>query len=224
MARPTFAVPLVLLAIAALAQGPTPADRRIAVRIDGGRRVDVFRAVPLFRGLGTDVLLSGRDVERATRLEVPAGLSAPETSLRRQPGGLEIPIRVDASARLGTLELRLRFPIELAGPEVYTAVVLRNGRVAAVEPRRVPPGKKVVLTFTGEDIGNADVLSTAAYSGARVLPGGGDTRCQVELTFTRPGRFEVPLYDRAGIPKPAATLDAPGGYARDAGAWVEVTP
>ena len=207
-----------------LVRGPGAAtgDRRLAVSVAGSSRVEVFRAIPLYRGLSHVVELEGPGVDAATRVEAGPGLEVPPIGLRRSNGWLRATVHVDGGASLGPTDLRLRFASEKTGPEVFPAVVLRNGRVISVQPRRVPLGKKVVLTFAGTEIGNAEVLARNAFTGALVLPGGSENECRVELTFTRPGLFEVPLYDRAGIPKPAPAGDAGGGFEVAPAARVEV--
>lgn len=202
--------------------GPAVGDRRLAVQVEGSRRVEVFRAIPVYRGLSHEVEIAGNGVEAASRVEAGRGLDVPPGGLRRAAGSIRMALRVDPGAPLGPSDLRLRFPKEPAGPEVFPVVVLRNGRVTSVEPRRVEPGKKVVLTFSGTEIGDAAVLAHHAYTGARVLPGGTDSRCQVELAFTRPGVFEVPLYDRSGLPRPGLGVDDPGGYVRGPAARIDV--
>ncbi|HYN43905.1 MAG TPA: hypothetical protein VE129_19155 [Thermoanaerobaculia bacterium] len=213
------------LALGLLAVWPgavTATERRLSIRVDGGRPVEVFRAIPLYRGSKHTLTIWGRGVEQATRVEGGRGIAAPDGGIRRTPDSLEIGVRVDAEAPTGPSELRLRFPIELSGPEVFPAVVLRNGRVGSVDPARVTAGKRVIVTYTGSDLGNADVLASSTYTGARVLPGGNENRCQVELTFRRAGKFPVLLYDRAGLPRPGSSLDTPGGYQVDPSAVVEV--
>lgn len=221
MNRLAFAALVLLLGTIPQA-GSAVGRRRLAVRVEGSRSVEVFRAIPLYRGLAHELEISGDGVEAASRIEACRGLDVPSGGLRRSAGSLRMTLRVAPGAPLGLSDLRLRFPNEPTGPEVFPVVVLRNGRVTSVEPRRAEPGKKVVLTFTGAQIGDAAVLAHHVYADARVLPGGTETRCQVELAFTRPGVFEVPLYDRAGLPKPGLTVDAPGGYEREPGARVEV--
>jgi len=218
-----------LLALSALSLLPLSyattvfAVRRLVIQVAaGGRGVEVFRAVPVYRGLPHQLAVTGTGVEKVTRVVGSRGLLVPESGLRRSMDALQLGIQVDPGAPLGPADLRLHFANEAPGPEVIPVVVLRNGRVTSVEPRKVAPGQRVILTFTGLEIGNAEVLAQNAYIGARVLPSGSETRCQVELTFTRPGTFEVPLYDQAGLPRPGATLDAPGGYLRAAAAAVEV--
>jgi hypothetical protein len=213
MSRLTFAALLLLLGTIPQA-GSGVGRRRLAVQ--------VFRAIPLYRGLAHELEISGAGVEDASRVEVGRGLDVPSGVLRRSAGSLRMTLRVDPGAPLGPSDLRVRFPNEPTGPEVFPVVVLRNGQVASVEPRRAEPGKKVVLTFAGTQIGDAAVLAHHSYGGARVLPGGTESSCQVELSFTRAGVFEIPLYDRSGLPKPGRTIDVPGGYDRSPAARVEV--
>ncbi len=205
--------------------GPAAGDRRLAVRVEGSRRVEVFRAIPVYRGLVHEVEITGRGVEAVSRVEAGRGLDAPNGGVRRAAGSIRVVLHVDPGAPLGPSDLRLRFPNEPAGPEVFPVVVLRNGRVTSVEPGRVETGKRIVLTFSGTEIGGAAVLAHHAYSAARVLPGGTETRCQVELAFTRPGVFEIPLFDRSGLPRPGSGLDDPGGYERGPAVRIEaLTP
>lgn len=211
-----------MLLLVAPASGLATGPRRLAVAVEGSRRLEVFRAIPLYRGLSHEIEVSGRGVDEATRVEAGPGIAVVPESLRRSGGTLRAVVRVDRGAPLGTTDLRLRFAREASGPELLPAVVLRNGRVTSVEPRRVPLGQKVVLTFSGTEIGNAEVLARNPYTGAVVLPDRSETRCRVELTFARPGLFEVPLYDRAGVPRPAPAGDAGGGYEVAPAARIEV--
>lgn len=213
---------LALLLGAVPQTGPAAGDRRLAVQVEGSRRVEVFRAIPVYRGLVHEVEIAGTGVEAASRVEAGRGLDVPPGGVRRAAGSVRVTLHVDPGAPLGPSDLRLRFPNEPAGPEVFPVVVLRNGRVTSVEPRRVETGKKVVLAFSGTEIGDGAVLAHHAYAGARVLPGGTETRCEVELAFTRPGVFEIPLFDRSGLPRPGSRLDDPGGYERGPAARVEV--
>lgn len=200
------------------------ASRQMWTRVDGGRRLDAFRTLPLYQGARAEVGVEGPGVEKVTRVELGPGIDVPETSLQRSSGRLVFEAITSPGTTFGARDLRLRYAIELEGPERFPVVVLRNGRVRSVEPAKVKVGQKVTLTFSGDFLGNADVLAAAAYRDARVLPGGSESRCQIEISFTRPGSFEVPLYDKAGPPRPGPTMDAPGGYTRDAGARVEVVP
>lgn len=213
---------LLLLLGALTRASPAVGDRRLAVQVEGSRRVEVFRAIPVYRGLSHEVEITGPGVETVSRVEAPRGLDVSPGGFRHAAGSIRMTLRVEPGAPLGPSDLRLRFPTEPAGPEVLPIVVLRNGRVNSVEPRRVEPGKKIVLTFSGTDLGGAEVLALHAYTGARVLPGGTESRCQVELTFTRTGAHEVPLYDRAGLPRPGLRVDDPGGYERGPAVRIEV--
>lgn len=213
-----------LVAFLATSQLLATASRQVWTRVDGGRRLDAFRTLPLYQGARAEVGIEGPGVEKVTKVELGPGLDVPESSLQRAPGRLVFQVVTGPGAPLGAHDLRLRYAIELEGPERFPVVVLRNGHVRSVDPARVKVGQKVTLTFSGDSLGNADVLAAATYRDARIVPGGTESRCQVEITFTRPGSFEVPLYDKAGPPRPGPTIDAPGGYTRDAGARVEVVP
>ena len=219
--RRAFLLSLVATGASWPARTARGAIERIAVQPDGGSRIDVFRSLPLYRGVRATVFVRGAGVEKCQRIEL-GDVVVPEQAIRRTPRSLVFEIAPAESAPLGERDLRLRYAIEVGGPETFPARVLRNGEVRSVEPRSVPLNEVVTLTFTGTEIGNADVLASSAVRSARVLPGGTETRCQVEAFFIRPGPVEVPLYDRDGIPRPAARADVPGGYRRLPAAIVEV--
>ncbi len=195
---------------------------QVSVQPEGGSRIDVFRSLPLYRGVRSTVFLRGAGVERCQRIELGPDVVVPEHAIHRAAGSLVFDVVASESAPLGDRDLRLRFAIEVGGPETFPARILRNGEVRSVEPRSAALNETVVLTFIGAEIGNADVLASSAVRSARVLPGGTETRCQVEVVFIRTGLVEVPLYDRAGIPRPAARPDLPGGYRRLPAAIVDV--
>lgn len=209
-----------LLATVALPTNGTPG--RVTYRIGGGAPAEAQRLLPLYRGTRTAVTVEGPGVEKCGRVELGDGVSVPAERLARTTGRLGFEALTAAAAPLGPRELRLRFAIELAGPEVFPARVLRGGRVDAVSPRRAEAGRSVVLTFTGRDLGNADVLASDAYRDARVLPGGTETLCKVQITPVKEGVLRVPLFDRDGPPMPAEGAGALGGHATNPGALVEI--
>ncbi len=222
--RPAALLPAALLLLLGTAPGASGAIDRVAVQLEGGHPVEVFRALPLYRGVSCRVTVQGASVEMCRRIEAGPGLEVPASAIRRSPGRISFDLAPPPGLPLGPRELRIRYEIELAGPDVFPVRVLRNGKVTGVEPRRVAAGRPVVLTFSGVEIGNAEVLATSEFRGARVLPGGSETSCRVELTFVREGTFRVPLYDRAGVPRPAPSPAEPGGYLVESGAFVEVGP
>ena len=214
-----------LIAAAVLVAGALPmagAAGRVTYRVGEAPPAEAGRLLPLYRGTRTRVTVERPSVERCDRVEPGAGVSVPGGRLERAPGRLAFEAVVDAGAPLGSRDLKLRYAIELAGPEVVPARVLRGGLVEGVEPRRVVSGRPVVLTFSGRDLGNADVLASGAYEDARVLPGGTETRCLVQVTFPKEGVFRVALYDRDGPPLPAAPGQALGGHPTRSGGLVEV--
>lgn len=210
---------LTLLPVAGL----LPSIERVRVQVEGSPPVDVVRAIPLYRGVRSTVTISGKGVDACRRVEAGPDVSIPEADIKRSPGTMTLTIVTGERATLGDRELRLRYEVELAGPERFPIRVLRNGEVLTVEPRRVPRQSQVTLTFTGRDLGNADVLAQAYFKDAKVLPGGTESRVQVQLVFTREGRFDVPLYDTGGIPRPGRSLSEPGGYRRHPEASVDVS-
>jgi hypothetical protein len=196
---------------------------RVKAELEGSAALEVVRALPLYRGLKTLVTLEGAGLDSCREVEVGPDVQVQAGSLKKTQTGISFVLVPSASASLGARDLRLRYPVELTGPVTFPVRVLRNGEVTAVEPRRVPPNQKVTLRFTGRDLGNADILRVSYFRDARVLPGGGtESSVQVELVFTREGRFDVPLYDAFGPPRPASVRGDPGGYRRQPGAFVEV--
>lgn len=209
-------------ALLALALPTVGATGRVTYRVGEAAPVDASRFLPLYRGATMRVVVERPSVERCDRVELGDGVNVPGGRLERAPGRLSFDALVDAGAPLGPRELKVRYAIELAGPEVTPARVLRGGLVEAVEPRRAVAGRPVVLAFTGRDLGNADVLASSDYGDARVLPGGSESRCLVQVTFAREGVFRVALYDRDGPPLPAAPGQALGGHPTRPAGLVEV--
>lgn len=211
-------------ALVALAPPSRGTVGRVTYRVDQGRSVDAQRLLPLYRGTRTAVTVEAPSVEKCERVELGAGVSLPEGRLSRAPGRLAFEAVTEPAAPLGPRELRLRFAIELAGPEVFPARVLRGGLVESVSPRSAVAGKPVVVTFSGRDLGNADVLASESYRDARVLPGATETRCPVEITFVKEGAIRVALYDRDGPPMPPEGAVPLGGHPTRPEALVEVVP
>lgn len=218
--RPKVALLAVVLAAVAFPTQGSP--ERVAFRIGGSATVDAQRLLPLYRGTRTAVTVEGPGVERCERVELGDGVSVQAERLAKTKGRLGFEALTAASASLGPRELRIRFAIELAGPEVFPARVFRGGRVEGVSPRHVEVGRPVVLAFTGRDLGNADVLSSDAYRDAHVLPGGTESVCRVQITPIKEGVLRVALYDRDGPPMPAERAGALGGHTTLPGALVEV--
>ena len=209
-------------AIVALALPSSGALGRVTYRVGQGRSAEAVRLLPLYRGTLAAVAVEAPAIERCARVELGAGVAVPEGRLARGPGRLAFEAITDPAAPLGPREMRLRFAIELAGPEVFPARVLRGGLVESASPRRVAPGKPVVVTFSGRDLGNADVLASSSYRDARVLPGATETRCPVEITFVKEGVHRVALFDRDGPPMPPEGGEPLGGHPTRREALVEV--
>ena len=147
-----------LIAAAVLVAGALPmagAAGRVTYRVGEAPPAEAGRLLPLYRGTRTRVTVERPSVERCDRVEPGAGVSVPGGRLERAPGRLAFEAVVDAGAPLGSRDLKLRYAIELAGPEVVPARVLRGGLVEGVEPRRVVSGRPVVLTFSGRDLGDS---------------------------------------------------------------------
>lgn len=226
MTRTTESGKRALLAVAVvLAVAAPPTDGalgRVTYRVGEGRPTEASRLLPLYRGTRTTITVHGPGVEKCERVELGAAVSVRHGHGASTPDRLGFEAVTDAAAPLGARELKLRYPIELAGPEVFPARVLRGGVVEAVAPRRVEAGRPVVLAFTGRDLGNADVLTSGAWRDARVLPGSTETLCRVQLTFVEEGVLRVALYDRDGPPMPADGVRLLGGHATHPEALVEV--
>jgi hypothetical protein len=103
----------------------------------GGRRFERSQALPLARGASFDLVVSGFGVDNADRVEA---ISLPGVKVRiagrrsfPEPQ-LTVAVKVEAGASLGKGELRLRYPVEVAGYDRIGAEI-----VAAV-PCATPGG------------------------------------------------------------------------------------
>lgn len=96
----------------------------------GGRRFERTQSLPLARGAAFDLVVSGFGVDNADRVEAVSlpGVKVRIAGRRSFPEPqLTLAVKVDAGASLGKGELRLRYPVEVAGydriaTEIVTAV------------------------------------------------------------------------------------------------------
>ena len=201
----------------------------------------------VIRGRAAQLVVVGDFVDTCDHVDLPSGVSLTGQLFKdtvvdsskpilfgqqQRTGRLTMNLSVSSSASLGEQELRIRYAVELAGPDRIRFFILRDGQVTNIQYRpslvanrkaidtnrtaligqapavvsgalallqpatNLPLNQKVKLVFSGTNIGNADVESSTDYRNQRVLPGGTETQCEVELEFIRSGDVEVHLFDK----------------------------
>ncbi len=136
------------LALGLLASGAVPAAGAVesfsARALCGGRRFEPGQTLPLARGAALDLVVTGFGVDNADRVEAVSlpGVKVRIEGRRSYPRPqLTVAVRVGADASLGRGELRLRYPVEVAGydriaVEVLAAAPCGSPGPAPAKPRR----------------------------------------------------------------------------------------
>ena len=171
---------------------------------------------PIVAGKSMSITIKGQFVDLSTRVEVSgSGLNA---SLGPRQGGSSSSIVVnfssDPEVALGERTVKLRYAIETNGPDTFKVRVVRGGRVDRIEQKvpgltagttrlvaadAIPVNQRVTLVFFGARLANSALAPILAVKDPRTLPVCGETRCELEMEFTRSGPVTVNLYD-ADVP------------------------
>lgn len=183
-------------------------------------------------GKHTSMVVKGQFVDLSTRVEITGSGVSVSFGDRTHGSDSSIVVRfdVDNSAALGERTVKLRYAVETSGPDTFKVQVVRGGRIDRIEqivagsaipgtipgsgfilpPRLVPANaipvnQRVTLAFTGTRIGNASLATNSAIRNPRILSNS-ETRCDVELEFTRTGAINVNLVDANVGPQPGDLL------------------
>lgn len=133
------------LALGLLTSGAVPAAGAVesfsAHALCGGRRFEPAQTLPLPRGTALDLVVTGFGVDNADRVEAVSlpGVKVRIAGRRSYPKPqLTVAVNVEADASLGKGELRLRYPVEVAGYDRISVEVLAASPCATPAP---PPSK-----------------------------------------------------------------------------------
>jgi hypothetical protein len=116
-----------------------------AASLCGGRRFEPGRTLPLVRGTSLDLVVTGFGVDNADRVEAISlpGVSVHLASRRSFPvPQLTLALRVDARATAGKGELRLRYPVEVAGYDRILVEVLTASSAPCQTPGPSPTPRR----------------------------------------------------------------------------------
>jgi hypothetical protein len=168
-------------------------------------------------GKQTSMVVKGQFVDLSTRVEISG--SGVTVSFGDRVGGsnssIVVRFNVGASAALGERTVKLRYAIETSGPDTFQVKVVRGGRVDKIErlftgrlipANTIPVNQRVTLVFTGTRLGNTRLAANLAANNPHTLAGSTETRCEIELEFTRTGTLDVHLVDADVGPQPGNLL------------------
>ncbi len=115
-----------------------------AASLCGGRRFEPGQTLPLVRGTSLELVVTGFGVDNADRIEAIAlpGVKVRLAGRRAFPvPQLTLALKIDANAAVGKGELRLRYPVEVAGYDRILAEVLAPAAApcSTPGPSRTPP-------------------------------------------------------------------------------------
>lgn len=171
----------------------------------------------LVAGKTMTVLIKGQYVDLATRVEISGSGVDPSISSRQGGSNSYVVVRfvVDDGAALGQRTVKLRYAVEVNGPDVFNVKIVRGGTVQRIEQRNaagtlaaansVPVNQRVRVVFTGNRIGNAKLRSAAYFRNPQTISCN-ETVCEFELEFTQTGTFKLELYDLSSAVSEANTL------------------
>ncbi len=112
-----------------------------AASLCGGRRFGPGRTLPLVQGTSLDLVVTGFGVDNADRVEPVSlpGVSVHLASRRSFPvPQLTLALKIDAEAPVGKGELRLRYPVEVAGYDRIPVEVLTPASAPCQTPSPSP--------------------------------------------------------------------------------------
>jgi hypothetical protein len=116
-----------------------------AASLCGGHRFEPSRTLPLVRGTSFDLVVTGFGVDNADRVEAISlpGVSVRLAGRRAFPvAQLTLALKIDAKAPVGKGELRLRYPVEVAGYDRILVEVLVPASAPCQTPTPSPPAPR----------------------------------------------------------------------------------
>lgn len=158
--------------------------------------VPIYKAIPFGRPTNRTMRVRGDLVNLTTRIDVPPGISVVIVN-RTDRGGLnttvDLEFNMDQSTTVGIHDIKLRYAIELSGPDVFKIKVLSIPTIDTiiVSPIRVAKGTNVEITAKGTGLTNVR-LKQSLYSkfGSGTFQ---DALVANSTTYTFFGRAEADL-------------------------------
>ncbi len=165
---------------------------------------------PIVAGKKMSVTVKGQYLDISTRVEITG--SGVSVSYGDRSGGsntyIVVKFDTDDSAALGERTVKIRYAVETNGPDTFKVRVVRGGRVDQIQQKvafanttrliaanTIPVNQRVTLVFTGNRLSNAAIAPIDAVKNPQTLSGCSETRCEIELEFTKTGSLDVNLYD-----------------------------
>ena len=141
---------------------------------------------PIRQGQTTTVTVEGQFVDLSTALEV-TGSGVTVSNAGTASSKKSISIVVGANAAPGLRTVKLRYAVELNGPDTFKILVVRSGRVTNVAvPSPSQFFNSVDIVLTGEKIDNAGVVASSFNPqpiGAEIVGDNLPTRAVIRLRF-----------------------------------------
>lgn len=158
----------------------------------------------------------GQFVDTSTAVQIIGSGVSVSYGTRRVGANSSIIVRfsVASNAAPGERTVKMRYAIELNGPDTFKVRVVRRGSISQIQYRRplpfspggptselvaatgLPLNERVVLIVTGTRLDNVEVRPESTYQSVRVLSGS-DTSRAIEIQFSGPGQGPLLLFDAA---------------------------
>lgn len=165
---------------------------------------------PIVAGKNMSVTIKGQYVDLSTGVEISGSGVTVSFGDRVHGSDSHIVVKfdVDAGASLTERTVKLHYAVETNGPDTFKVRVVRGGRVDQIQqkvafanafrliaPNSIPVNQRVTLVFTGNRLGDARIALTQAVKNPQTLAGCSETRCEIEMEFTKSGNVDVNLFD-----------------------------
>ncbi len=165
---------------------------------------------PIVAGKKMSVTVKGQYLDLSTGVEISG--SGVSVSYGNRSGGsntfIVVKFNADGGASLGERTVKIHYAVETNGPDTFKVRVVRGGSVDQIQQKvvlgnvsrlidanAIPVNQRVTLVFTGSKIGNSAIVPIFAVKNPQTLSGCSETRCELELEFTKTGNVDVNLYD-----------------------------
>lgn len=140
----------------------------------------------------------GQFVDTSTSVEITGSGVSVSYGTRKSGSGSSIIVKfnVSSGADAGERTVRMRYAVELNGPDTFTVRVVRRGSITTITPSaNVPLNQIVRLVLTGSRLDHAELQSSSNYRNVRILDGATSARAEVELEFINNGAIQLHLFD-----------------------------
>lgn len=122
--------------------------------------------VPMISGRNGDVIVRGDLVDTITRVDAPAGVTA-TIAARHGGGGLNTNVAlhfsVGSNAAAGNQDIKLRYALEVSGPDVFKINVIPlqvNAIAIAPQNTTIAKGSRVTIAATGTGLSSLRLVSS----------------------------------------------------------------